>query len=282
MRVQSAYRMALLFFLAGCAIVPPPQERKLLADSIADKHGWHSQRFNVGQFELIGYLPTFRQSSDTLAVYIEGDGFAWQSRSTPSGDPTPTRPVALELAVLHKGDNAVYLARPCQYVGVEKTGCSQRYWTYGRFAPEVIEAMDLAIDKLKRELQAESIVLVGYSGGGNVAALVAARRFDVKKLITVAGNLDHKAWADHHRVAALRGSLSAADFADQLRNLPQIHFVGEQDRVMPSALAQSWPEALTGKSKRNLRVILGADHECCWEKTWKQDIDVQIGQVDRP
>ena len=51
-----------------------------------------------------------------LLVFLEGDGHAWRSRSEVSPDPTPDRPVALELAAqeaaAHPKANVLYLARP--------------------------------------------------------------------------------------------------------------------------------------------------------------------------
>jgi hypothetical protein len=44
-----------------------------------------------------------------------------------------------------------------------------------------------------------------------VASLVAARRHDVVRLVTVAGNLDHLAWTTLHGVSPLTGSLNPAD-----------------------------------------------------------------------
>ena len=55
---------------------------------------------------------------------------------------------------------------------------------------KVVRVSKQAIDTLKQQFQSEEIVLVGYSGGGAIAALVAARRADVADLISVAGNLD--------------------------------------------------------------------------------------------
>ena len=86
-----------------------------------------------------------------------------------------------------------------------------RYWTTHRFAPEVIRASDLALDRLKTLFGAQRLVLVGYSGGAAVALLVAARRHDMGQIITVAGNLDHQAWTHYHHVQALSGSLNPVD-----------------------------------------------------------------------
>ena len=138
-------------------------------------------------------------------VRIEGDGLAWLSRSQVSADPTPMQPVALELAMRQPGGAAAYLARPCQYVqGPDARNCATAWWTDRRFAPEVVTASSLAIDQLKLRFSAQRLVLVGYSGGGAIAALVAAQRHDVALLVTVAGNLDTQAWTALNRITPLR------------------------------------------------------------------------------
>jgi pimeloyl-ACP methyl ester carboxylesterase len=112
------------------------------------------------------------------------------------------------------------------------------------------------------------VVLVGYSGGGAVAALVAARRDDVARLITVAANLDHAAWTTHHRLAPLRGSLNPADLAQRLEVLPQVHLAGAKDRVVPPAIAESYLGRMDDRSRARLVVVEGADHDCCWVAAW--------------
>lgn len=256
--------LLLAWLLAACSALPTPAERRQRADRLATEHGWQRQTLSVGAFDLIAYAPMHFAADEPLTVYIEGDGFAWLDAATPSTDPTPRDPLALRLALAQPGGNAAYLARPCQYVDAEQGGCPQRYWTEGRFAPEVIAASDRALDRLKAQTGARRLTLVGYSGGGAVAALLAARREDVERLVTVAGNLDHRAWTRHHRIAPLVGSLNAADEAIRLAHLPQTHFVGGRDRVIPLALAQEWPLVL----RQKIRVIPAEDHACCWPEHW--------------
>lgn len=259
-----------LFWLVSCATIPSPQERQSLADELAAIKGWQSSRLPAGRFDLVAYIPSRFTPADTLTVYIEGDGFAWVTDTLPSTDPTPRMPLALRLALSQPAGNAAYLARPCQYVDAERTGCPQRYWTEQRFAPEVVTAANQAIDVLKVRFGARRLTLVGYSGGGAVAALVAARRNDVVQLVTVAGNLDHRAWTAYQRIRPLAGSLNAADVASQLDTLPQIHFVGAKDRIIPPDLARRWPREFIGENAANLRIMPGYDHSGGWAEHWPE------------
>jgi pimeloyl-ACP methyl ester carboxylesterase len=183
----------LLLGLAGCADLSP-QSRWQHADQLAGQAGWQKLRIPTDKFILSAYVPLGSTQTDTLTVFIEGDGLAWLSRSQVSDDPTPRNPVGLALALRHSQGLAAYLARPCQYVETtDSSNCLPTYWSGGRFAPEVIEASSQAVSVLMQRVGADKLVLVGYSGGGAVAALVAARRIDVVELVTVAGNLDHHA-----------------------------------------------------------------------------------------
>lgn len=266
------FRILLVFIgaclAAGCTSLPNPRERRAFADDLTARYGWIAQNMATGTFALVAYVPQTFVPAETLTVYLEGDGFAWVTGTQPSLDPTPRNPLGLRLALAQPTGNVAYLARPCQYVDAERTGCSQRYWTTQRFAPEVIAASETAIDRLKQHFGASKIVLVGYSGGAAVAALLASRRSDVVHLITVAGNLDHRAWARHHSISALEGSLNPADVAGRLAGLPQTHFVGGRDSVIPLALAKRWPSGFVSDDGANLHVIPEFDHGCCWAERW--------------
>ena len=257
-----------LILLAGCSTLPSFEDRQAHADVLAAEHYWRAERFAAGCFELAAYLPRQVTPAKMLTIYIEGDGFAWVNGALPSDDPTPRDPLALRLALAQPEGNVAYLARPCQYVDAEKTHCPERYWTDARFAPEVIAATNQAVDALKVRFDARRLTLVGFSGGAAVAALVAAQRDDGARLVTVAGNLDHHAWTAHHRVEPLRASMNAADVASTLAPLPQTHFIGEEDKIVPPELARRWPTQISGNGATNLHIIADADHHCCWVQQW--------------
>ncbi len=258
----------LAFWLPACTSIPSPVARQHLADAMAAERDWRAIMLPAGSFDLVAYLPAKHELSETLTVYIEGDGFAWISSAQPSTDPTPRDPLALRLALAQPEGNAAYLARPCQYVDAEATGCSSRYWTEMRFAPEVIAATNRAIDALKQQFGASRLALVGYSGGGAVAALVAAQRDDVELMVTVSGNLDHRAWTTHHRIRPLTGSLNPADHAEALRGIQQWHFVGGKDSNMPPELVWAFAISFPERQRPTVLVEPEFDHHCCWADRW--------------
>jgi len=238
-------------------------------DVLASNLDWQRLRVPAGAFVLTAYTPTRPIASSVLTVYIEGDGLAWINRSRASDNPTPNRPLGLELALRHTTGAAAYLARPCQNVTSADWGnCREEFWTNRRFSPEVIEASNLAVNALKTAFSAEKLILVGYSGGGAVAALVAARRTDVIRLVTVAGNLDTLAWTNHHHVPALTGSLNPASEWSKLQDIPQMHFVGGKDSNISSEILDAYIDRFPVSKRPQRRVVAGFDHACCWAEQW--------------
>jgi len=257
---------AILLLLAGCVTVPTVEERRQSVDEIARHSGWHAAILPTTPYPLQAFMPTPIKPGDTLSIYIEGDGLAWRSRRRISKNPTPINPMALRLAI-QDPHAAAYLARPCQYVS-DRTGCNPSLWTSARFSSNVVVAMNQAIDSLKKQFSAKLVRLIGYSGGGGVAALVAARRDDVSQLITVAGNLDHVAWTRHHKISPLFQSLNPADAWQQLKNIPQVHFVGENDRIIGRFVAESYADRFPSAHRPSIKTVKKTDHHCCWPEKW--------------
>lgn len=262
----------ILAMLAGCADISP-QSRWQHAAQLATGAGWRKLRLPTTHFVLAAYVPLsvspLAAQTGVLTVYIEGDGFAWITASQASADPTPRNPVALELALRHPQGAAAYLARPCQYVeAADARNCQPAFWTDRRFSREVVEASDQAVSLLKQRVGAQRLILVGYSGGGAVAALVAARRSDVVQLVTVAGNLDHRAWTEEHHVPPLTGSLNPADEWRALLNVPQRHFVGARDGIVSRAVVEGYAARFPPAQRPQVISIPGFDHVCCWAEQW--------------
>jgi dienelactone hydrolase len=266
---------AIVAGLAGCA-TPSPQARRDSAMVWASAQGWRPLLLPGAAFDLQAFVPERLQRTERLTVYIEGDGLAWLDRHTPSFAPTPADPLALRLAVADAGAQAVYLARPCQYTqGASFKGCEFRYWGTHRFAPEVIGALNDALGELKRRYGATDLVLVGYSGGGAVAALLAARRDDVAALVTVAGTLDTAHWTQVQRLSPLLGSLNPRDAAALLARVPQWHFVGLRDDVVPRSVLNHFLDRVSDSASPGARpptveAMPDFDHHCCWAAAWPQ------------
>lgn len=231
----------------------------------AGQRGFSETAVEAGAFRLAAFVRKPSIPSDTLAIYIEGDGAAWPTPYHPPRDPTPARPVSLALAAADPSAAVVYLGRPCQYLSAEALqGCDSAYWTERRFAPEVVAAYDEAISRQKSAQGARRLRLFGYSGGGVLATLVAARRDDVDVLITVAAPLAIAEWVTWHKISLLKGSLDPAELSENVRLPPGVHFVGGDDRTVPAAIVGSFIRRKGGR----METLPGFDHECCWARDW--------------
>jgi len=254
--------------LVGCAR-GPFEDGRAKALRIGSEAGFSPAKVDAGPFVLYSYTKGRRGASERLVVYIEGDGRAWQNRYVPAPDPTPGNPIGLELAIRDTAPMVAYIARPCQYTrDLDRRTCRPRFWVTHRYAEEVLEAMNRAVDHYRTAFGAKEIELIGYSGGGTVAALVAARRTDVVALTTIAAPLDHAVWTAHHDVSPLEGSLNPVDYVDKLRAIPQLHLVGEDDSIVPEKIARAYGAKMKGARQLRIVPIEDYDHDCCWARDW--------------
>jgi len=267
-RTLKFFTLSIAVCCAACTGLPTSAGRRQFADTLAAQKQWHGSLLYVEKFQLMAYMPNALAPTASLTIYIEGDGLAWITGARVSRDPTPSDPVALRLALAQPEGAAAYLGRPCQYVDAVASNCSSRYWTQARFSSDVVEATDMAIESLKKRFGARHLTLVGYSGGGAVAALVAGKRRDVDRLITVAGNLNPVAWVGLHHLAPLTGSLNPADNVNRLRGVAQRHLVGGRDENITPELVRSFAALFPESERPRVTVVPGFDHRCCWVEQW--------------
>lgn len=210
---------------------------------------WSRIVLSGGTYTMLGFAPPELRSTDVLNIFIEGDGMPG---------------VALELAQ-DIGGNSVYIGRPCQYLmGNRMNSCSKALWTSERYSDLVMRAMNRAITAMKIRYRADKVRLIGFSGGGTIATIIAALRDDVDLLVTVAGNLDHKRWTDFNQIDPLDGSLNPIDYSKALESVPQIHLIGERDEVVPGSVLTSYLSHMKKLDHVQSYIVQGADHTCCW------------------
>ncbi len=242
---------------------------------LAQAPGFERSFISAGRFTLTSYS-RFSKPGEPVRVYIEGDGRAWVSRTRLSDNPTPAEPLVMELAARDPAANVAYIARPGQYTATGAPGCDASYWDNRRFSEEVIAAVNSAVDAVLKRSGSDKIELVGYSGGGAVAVLVAARRGDIISLRTLAGNLDPEAVNKYHKVSPLEGSLNPMDYAEKIKDIPQRHFVGSKDKVVPPFVARSFSEREGDGGQERITVVEGAAHSKGWLENWERLLSVPV------
>ena len=270
--------------LSGCSTLQTPQARHDLQASLIRTAGWQQQWIHTDRFDIAAAFPT-QDVGDTLVVYLEGDGHAYLDRHHASLDPTPINPVALRMALADERHRPIaYLARPCQYALLDHAlpthglqseerqnharNCAQRYWTNARYAAEIVASIGQALDQLKQRSQASGLMLIGYSGGGALAVLLAEQRTDVLGVVTVAGTLDLAYWTRREHVSSLHGSLDPATQATRIAALPQLHFAGGKDHVVGPDVTRAFLRPMPPSSISRLILMPDFDHTCCWAEQW--------------
>ena len=261
--------------LSGCATIPILANRYNDADQIAQDAGFQRSYIKSGNFTLTVYT-RIGKTQEPATIYIEGDGLAYLNRSRISMDPTPTNPVALKLATLDPSQNVAYIARPGQFCRGEIPDCDESYWTTNRFSEEVIRSVDETVSVVKGKAGGKEINLVGFSGGGAVVCLIAARRNDIASIRTVAGNLDPDAVNRFHKVSKLKGSLNPMDAAPRLGGIPQRHFIGGHDKIIPPSIAHDFAKKSYDFRERTITVVPEAEHNKGWAERWMELLKIPL------
>lgn len=252
----------------GCASTPAARY-----DAVAHDLGLHREIIEGQGYAHAIYLRALAASGESLHVYLESDGSPWIAGTRVAEDPTPSEPVALELLRADPSP-AVLVGRPCYHGLGSASRCNPRMWTSARYSEAVVASMAGAVQRVAARYRARRLVLIGYSGGGTLAMLLAERLANVRALITIAGNLDTDAWTQLHGYAPLTGSLNPARRAPLPPTIAQLHLAGGRDRNVPAALIEP---VVRRQARAQLRVYGDADHGCCWTRLWPQ----VLGEVAR-
>ncbi|WP_410520911.1 alpha/beta hydrolase [Candidatus Tisiphia endosymbiont of Sialis lutaria] len=256
--------------LALSSCVSSIETRVEEAEKLASINRFEKKLVKAGDFVITTYQHISDKDSPYV-FYIEGDGSI--GRYAVASNPTPSKIMLFKLATLDTRPNVVYIARPCQYTPVElNPNCNQVYWTDKRMAEEVIESTNIVINSINNDKPAS---LVGFSGGGGVAILVAARNKHIKDIITVAGNLDIKNFSEHHRVYALKKSLNPIDYAIKINNIPQLHISGSKDKIVPSSIMHGYIKASSSNCIQQ-KIFPNITHTKGWDKVWQNVLKINL------
>lgn len=257
-----------LFFFTSCTKNLPTQEqRKEKALSLTKEQLFVQNNIKTSTFTLFSLQKNINNCENkNLNIYIEGDGLSWINRRTISKDPTPINLLTIDLMKQDNNTCKLYLARPCQFINSKS--CEKKYWTSDRFGEEVIKSYEETLFLLKEKYNNSSFTLIGYSGGGAIATLIASRQKDVIRLITIAGNLDINKWTSLHNISKLENSLNPSDYVNELENIEQYHLIGKKDKIIPKEIFLSYYSKYKQKGKIKY-FLVDASHSCCWGKVYK-------------
>lgn len=259
------YRLLLLvsyLMLFSCAT---PTEKYIRT---ANEMGFREIIVDSGQFHHRIYAnnTALQQSgSPVIHVYLDGDGTPWEKHRWITDDPTPRNHLVLRMMQQDQAP-AILLSRPC-YSGFSRSvACHNKNWTSHRYSQEVVASMNKVLNAWILSRLYKKVVLIGYSGGGVLAMLMAPAIKTVDAVITVAANLDVVAWSRLHGYSPLSGSLNPAEFALS-KDIKQFHLSGGLDDVVPESIVKKI-------AKKNSRAIFMSfaeyNHHCCWDDDWSR------------
>ena len=240
-----ALQMALMLSFAGCGLSTPFGETQS-GGRASEAVTWQDFSFKQPGMIIKGQGAGFADNGqDPLWVIIEGDGAGWGEDGSPPSDPTPRRAIGKEIARrIAQSRPVLYLARPCQFLAPTGSdalrSCHQVYWAEKRFDGAVIKAYQSILHSVAQERSGPQrrVILVGYSGGGVIAAELATHLPSLVGLVTIASPLDLPRWTAHHKVSPLASPTPTGALLDGLAHLhaPSLYLFGQKDRIVPPSV----------------------------------------------
>ncbi len=257
--------IALQLMVSGCVLRPAWQ--KLAIEGNLESRWLDARRFR--------HLVLWNKEHGThLRIYVEGDGRPWIRETRVSVDPTPSNPVLLRL-MQDATHPAVYLGRPCHFGSATDKGCDERWWTFDRYSRVVVDSMCAAANQVSRQIGAETVQLIGYSGGGAIVVRMNECTDRVVSISTIAGNLDPGAWAEHHGYSPLTNPAPLGPAASRHSDVAETHWQCRDDHIVPPAITDSYFATRPGAVRY---VVDSCSHSVGWQQYWSRIIDMP--QVD--
>ena len=261
--ITKLYLVLILLMLAGCAT--PAQRFTAIAldhDFIVNSITGYPFQHRVYANRLCMQTP----QNKILHVYLDGDGTPWEHQSWPSDDPTSRNPLILAL-MAQDLNPSILLGRPCYHGFNTSAFCNDSLWTSKRYSPQIVDSMTVALNNWLQKQPFKKIVLIGYSGGGTLAVLMANKLPEVQTVVTFAANLDVDAWSQVHGYATLTESLNPMTQKKLPSRIKQIHLAGAEDEIVPAHIVKSYSDQ---QQNADYHLFPDFDHQCCWEEAWQK------------
>ena len=109
------------------------------------------------------------------------------------------------------------------------------------------------------------VTLIGHSGGGTLAVLLAPRLPQVDQVVTLAGNLQVGKWTAYHHYSPLTLSLDPGRLPPLPADIRQYHLAGARDREIHCHWIREYAETQPGS---HFQQVSGADHRTGWPPWW--------------
>lgn len=253
MPVLAVLWLVALWLLAGCAHWQTQVDNHQLGNQVVQGETFrHRVLVNVA-----GHAARQQPAPVTWHVYIEGDGRAVTLTGRPSLDPTPRSPLLLPV-MAQDPQPALFLGRPC-YFDTADPACNPARWTLERYSAATVTSLAAV---LRGQIRPQDhLVLIGHSGGGALATLLAARLPQTRTLVTVTANLDVTRWVQTHGYTPLPDCLDPMQQPPLPARIQQWHLAGGRDSVIKA----EWIQAFADREPDAHFILLEeADHMQPW------------------
>lgn len=221
---------------------------------------------NSGQFDHRIYLNKKAQQQldhSVIHIYLDGDGTPWENHRWITDDPTPRNHLVLRMMQQDQAP-AILLGRPCYLGFSQSSACHNKYWTSHRYSEHVVFSMTNVLNSWLQSNPYKKVVILGYSGGGTLAMLMAPAIKSVDSVLTVAANLDIVAWSQLHGYTPLFDSLNPTEFSLP-EEIKQFHLSGGDDHVVPNKIVKK----IFKKNNHAIFILFPEyNHHCCWDDDW--------------
>jgi hypothetical protein len=270
-------------------------------DAEAAKSGYRRVEIEAGGFVLVARMKPVADPSAPLEIAIGGDiipSTVIHSNGRVEWVNVAKQRVANSNSFFPEASasrDIVILERPCYAVTSQRDSiCSDLGWTLDRrMSPKVISAMILAIDQIKEMRGKSQVSLFGVSAGGAIAVLIAAQRTDVSALMTQNAPFDFALVDSHQKkvMAAVRRAVGLKSIyqndennmcgkpcidpisvSGKIRDIPQIHFYGSVDEMVPPENASRFAAALKSKCASFMPIAMSHYDEQSI-RLWRRGID---------
>ncbi|MGK0381737.1 MAG: pimeloyl-ACP methyl ester carboxylesterase [Flavobacteriales bacterium] len=250
---------SLMTLLSGCQLSTSMHFEQRLQQQSANGFPFRVQHKKSSQFNHL-IISDIKRESGVLDVYIHGDSHKFLSGETNNND--DLQPMIWDL-MRHDPNDKVFVGRPCYFLIKQNDKCESKYWLSHRYSDNVVNAMVEVVNGFTRDYPLKNVQLIGYSGGGAIAILMAHKISNLSAVITIAGNLDIKLWQQHHRYKPLSGSLNPFDSA-LTKDVTHWHFSGDKDIEVLSR----WMLSFAKKHHGNGVVLPNVGHDRGWVERW--------------
>lgn len=224
--------------------------------------GYTRRMMDGNGFKHVVFAPEAQARGKSLHVYIQGDGKPFISSRHPSPDPDGDICPVFKLMALDPAPKAL-MGRPCYNGLAHSRNCGTYYWTLGRYSPQIVSSLVLCLKKIAIDYR--EITLVGISGGGTLAVLVAEYVDKVNRIITMGANLDVNTWAHKHRYTPMTASMDPMRAKGPSPDVRQTHLAGGKDDNVPWTIIHSY---CLRHQNAEMVMVPEASHTGPWEQAF--------------